>query len=772
MPVKRGLAGLALLLLCLPLALAQSSNPPPEGIDSGNYNYQGSFEFGYRFVDTAGNSSVYNTFVNQQQGPRLLEQTLSLRSRNHAGSFFDTLFWSSFGWGGDPENASRLRLSKNQWYNFNATFRRDQNFWDYNLLASPLNPPNSFVAGARTPHPFETRRRWYDYNLTLLPQSKVRVRLGYSRNVHEGPSFSSFHEGTDTLLFQPWRNTFDGYQMGVDVRLLPRTNISYDQFLQYYKGDTAWADQNLNFQLSNGTPVDAGLIYNPAANQPCSNAPTPVFNTSTTPPTLRAACNGYLGYSRFAPVRTSYPVEQLTLQSSYFRRLNVSGRFSYSSSEAGVNGFNESFDGLATRTNLRQFATTGLSRAKRVVANLDFGVTLHLTDKLRVADSFRFSNSRIPGGWNLLTASSFGANLLSTPNQFDPATCPPPFTAATCPQHTSSSPADVVNDQLHTFLKQEQKLNTIELEYELARRLSGHLGYRYERRSIVHGFSDVADLTVFPTLANRGSCAGQPLVNGVCTVTTSDSEDNRIEVNGHSFLAGISARPVDALRLSFDTELLSADDTPTRITPRHLQRYKARGTFQPRPWFSLAGTVNLLESRNNVADVFHREHNRNYGFNLILTPRDRLSWEFGYNYNDVFSTTNICYVFGSTPPAGSTLCGAAPFIAGVSTYDNRVHFGSTSIMFKPVKRVTTNLGYNLMSTGGSTLILNPNQGTLGPLAINYHKPFAAVGIDLAKGWRFNTTWGYYGYNEKSSPGPVAARDFHSNQATLSLRYSF
>jgi hypothetical protein len=93
-------------------------------------------------------------------------------------------------------------------------------------------------------------------------------------------------------------------------------------------------------------------------------------------------------------------------------------------------------------------------------------------------------------------------------------------------------------------------------------------------------------------------------------------------------------------------------------------------------------------------------------------------------------------------------------------------------MFKPVKRVTTNLGYNLMSTGGSTLILNPNQGTLGPLAINYHKPFAAVGIDLAKGWRFNTTWGYYGYNEKSSPGPVAARDFHSNQATLSLRYSF
>src|SRR5579864_4756570 len=117
-------------MLWAPMAVGQNSGTSSEGVDNGNYNYQGSLEFGYRFVDTKANESTYDTFVNQQQGPRVFDQTLSVRSLNHQGILFDNLFVSSFGWGGDPENASRLRISKNKWYNFNLTFRRDQNNWD------------------------------------------------------------------------------------------------------------------------------------------------------------------------------------------------------------------------------------------------------------------------------------------------------------------------------------------------------------------------------------------------------------------------------------------------------------------------------------------------------------------------------------------------------------------------------------------------------------------------------------------------------------------
>src|SRR5207245_886263 len=108
------------------------------------------------------------------------------------------------------------------------------------------------------------------YNLTLLPQSAVSLRLGFSRNNMEGPAFSSVHQGTDAMVFQNTRSLVDAYQFGMDFKVLPRTNISYDQFLQYYKGDSSWNDQSFIFQLAGGTAVDPGISYNTAASQPCA----------------------------------------------------------------------------------------------------------------------------------------------------------------------------------------------------------------------------------------------------------------------------------------------------------------------------------------------------------------------------------------------------------------------------------------------------------------------------------------------------------------------
>ena len=65
------------------------------------------------------------------------------------------------------------------------------------------------------------------------------------------------------------KDTVNAYRLGVDFRLLPRTNISYDEILTYYKGDTGQTDNNQNFSLANGTPVDLGVSFNSAANQPC-----------------------------------------------------------------------------------------------------------------------------------------------------------------------------------------------------------------------------------------------------------------------------------------------------------------------------------------------------------------------------------------------------------------------------------------------------------------------------------------------------------------------
>ena len=104
-----------------------------------------------------------------------------------------------------PNYVSRLRIEKNKWYEFSLVFRRDKYFWDYNLLANPLNPvpiapagaPSTFAitnpsfASTNSPHSLDLVHRMQDYDLTLLPQSRVRFRLGYSRHVEEGPSLTT-----------------------------------------------------------------------------------------------------------------------------------------------------------------------------------------------------------------------------------------------------------------------------------------------------------------------------------------------------------------------------------------------------------------------------------------------------------------------------------------------------------------------------------------------------------------------------------------------------
>ena len=328
---RNGIRSIGLLVLLVlfgsaPISRAQDNDQDNPGVKSGDYNVKESVEAGYRQDWLTGNTNTYQTFEGLNTGIRLLSYDLSMKSVNHKGILFDSLTFSNFGYGGDPVNVSRLRMQKDRVYEFSVVFRRDKDFWDYYLMANPLIPsplttasplssnPASFPAFAvnSSPHSLYLVRRMQDYDLTLFPQSRLRFRLGYSRNVNEGPSYSTFAGTTNFELQQNTRVTTNAYRLGVDFRILPRTTISYDQFLEYSKLDTSDTLASTPWLVSSATfpgtvPVDLGMVwyYQPlTSGTPCgANVLASPFPNATAAGLgyANASCKEALSYVRTAP---------------------------------------------------------------------------------------------------------------------------------------------------------------------------------------------------------------------------------------------------------------------------------------------------------------------------------------------------------------------------------------------------------------------------------------------------------------------------------------
>lgn len=807
------------ILASSPLSHAQNVSGETKGIDSGGYNIQQSIEAGYRGNWVNGNTDTYDTFVNLGSGLRLFDYTVDMRSLDHNGFLFDDLRMSNFGYGGDPNDVTRLRIDKNKWYDFRLLFRRDKNFWDYNLLANPLNPSTSVpaIGIATSPHSLDLVRRMQDYNLTLLPQSRVRLRLGFSHDRDQGPGFFTTDGGTIADFNQTYSNTTNAYRIGTDFRLLPKTTISFDQFLSYYKQDNVVTDnpQNSGYQLANGTPVDPGIIWStngPVEVLPCA---APIV---TTPNIFNPNCNGYLSYSQAARPRNFMPTERLRFQSNYFKNFETSGSFGYSTASNSVPDFNEIVNDYVSRNGSRGSTAGGPADAKRVSVNADWSGVYSLTNKFRILDSFRFDNWRTPGLWDTAETNIFGQmqpglvglaqpQALFTSGTFFSLPCHFPYTAATCPSHSAGSSADIVNGPTSTFLGQNIRSDTIQLQYDFTSRLTGHIGYEYTNRTIADFSATFYTAeTYFPgdggTAANdyfaaRGDCATpsnctetvDPTTGQLISLTFSgpaagnDTSRNLTGIHENTLLAGLTARPMDTLRITADFQFGSNNYSFTRISPRQVQSYKIHANYKPRAWINFDGAFDIHENRDNVATVNDLEHGRTYSFVANLIPNSKWFFDLGYTYTNIYTQAQICYYQNAFGPPPVTQCPASlgytpPAVPGLGSYSSKQHFVYSDVMWKPAKRVTTGVGYTGTFVGGNTLAIDPLQ-VPGTLAFNYQKPYVRATFDLYKGLTYRMTWNYYGYNGKglasnAIPGLAAipTQDFNGSTTEFAFRYSF
>ena len=773
--LKLGIAGFALLLASTLLAQnppasstssAQPTAAPDEGKDIGGFHVTQSIELGGRISDVNGSQAMYDTLVNYQTGARILEQELTMQSLDHH-DVFDTLTLSSFGWGGDPEQAARLRVAKYGWYNFSYSYQHMQNYFDYDLLANPLNPAagaNPFIPILTSPHSYYNRQNLYNYDLVILPMHRLSFRVDYNRNRISGPSFSSVHQGTESLNNENWDSTLNGVRFGADFRINKKTTLSYTQSLQYYDGGQTYSLSPFNsWPLVNGQSVTFGLPWFNSGS-PCS---TPQTNGIANP-----VCNGYFNYGLFQHVNTSIPTEQLNLKSSSLNWLDFNGQYQYSHASSSTPLY-ESFFGLTSRTNNLGYTTPGSSSNSRWnSSSADVSGTIRINENTRLVETFRFRNFSVAGTFfdqefAFFNAASLGAGSLLNPI----ATFPP-----TILTHSSSSAADITNEVNVNMIGQTTYQNDLQLQYDVTPHFGVRAGFVWNQLTIQPGNSYSAALgdIYYPNTPNRGNCVGAPLnPDGSCTFVgvIAPFGNPTTTINRYSAVFGGWYRNPKGLHANFNAQFGSADNWIYRTDPTSFFNFNGNVSYAPRPWLMLGGNFIFQQGKNNAADINYNQHNYAVMANATITPNKYWGLDLAYNFDAIQQNIILCFEGAVVPPGSIPCIGDTSLMQTYALYQTHTQYGYFALTLTPIQRVTVRLGYNIVDNQGNTTSFNTLL-PLGPLQSTYQTPLAAVDVLVHKNVTFKAGWNYYQYAEDSFVGPTAPRYFHANNTTLALRYAF
>ncbi len=191
---------------CQP-TVAPSIDPPGprKGREVAEYNVTGTVETGLRQTSVGGNESRFRSDVNFGNGVRLLGGSFTAHSKDGHGKYFDEVVLNTQGFG-DPYRFANFRIQKNKWYRYDG-------FWRANEYLNP-GLPGGLLAG----HFLNTARNWQDHDFTLLPQARVKVFGGFSRNTQTGPGLQSIQlfdsRGDEFPLFANIDRRQTDYRLG------------------------------------------------------------------------------------------------------------------------------------------------------------------------------------------------------------------------------------------------------------------------------------------------------------------------------------------------------------------------------------------------------------------------------------------------------------------------------------------------------------------------------------------------------------------------------
>ena len=825
----------AILGLTAGTAVAQvpifvSNQPAPEG-----YTLHESIDLGGHVANIDGSGAMYDTLVNQQSGPRMLGETFELRALPQTkNTLVDYLKARTSGLGGDPYDFAKLDFSKGKLYDFSGLFRRDRQYFDYNLLGNPNLPPGQSIPigptaaptgsyawpqVAESPFMANTVRRMTDTNLTLLPLSKVTFRVGYSQDVFQGPSLSpsgyQVANSYDVLLQEYLRNSTDDWTGSVEWKPVSRTRLTYEEQVTHYKGDSyfSMAPQYFNLQEANGSRVAVLQSYDNPINAPVDitcNAgvgPDKVYPAQTPNrlPVVDPACNVITSYSRSQPTREIFPTEIFRLQSSSIKNVTMNGNVRYTNANTSLPNYYDDFQGLAAKT--RELTYAGDASAKRQAIASDYGVTWQALKKFSLSEQIDYSDVHQPGVADMTSLTTVAAATPSiNSTALTTTVINTPINPATGKATSTFEGSPSVATPLFDFFGQKFITNNLTAAYDLTDRTMFTLTYHYQQHNIVEGAANTT-----------GSLSG--------------ISNFAIYEDGGTF--GVNVQPADHWNINGSAELLYADNVLTPVAPRQLQHYRIHTTYRPQTWATFSGAYNDLERHNNTNNtgtvsvdgpLQHVDHSRIASLNADLMPNEHYGFDIGYAYSDVYTATNICFLgqaASATIPGAATPTGVAcpsptprtgsgaPYTFGPARdfMSAPTQYASVALALSPVEKFHANIGYRISSVNGSRFFNDPRDVN-GSLISAYQSPFVNLSYAMRKNLIWKGEYNYFGYGEGgpsgaeycnpssklptlSAPAPVvpcstlpntamsgpaygftAPRNFHANNLTAGVHYEF
>lgn len=800
-----GICGLALATLTpgaisaqvggVPIAAPETHVSAPDG-----YSIHHSIDLGGHYSNVDGSAAMYDTLVNEHSGPRVLGETIELHALpGKKTPWMDDLKGFTSGFGGDSNNLVRMDFSKKKQYEFSGLFRRDRQYFDYDLMGNP-NIPSSYsisnMAGgvatpkvswghvSHSPEMFNTVRHMLDTKVTLKPQSVFTGYAGYAQNIFQGPTLSpAYNVGKYNALLQQFqRNSTDEFNFGVDWKPSGQTKVSFEEVITHYKNDSYFTlDPNgFKVQEADGTPVYLGSWnsltpygYGSAASSACdtsamgtayTNANNYTLITSSgipgSLPVINAACSAVSSYLRTQPTRVITPTEILRVQSSAIKNIVMNGDFRYTLSNMNMPHYYESIQGLdyASTTNslgaVRSIVYSGGSASgHRSVVSADYGIIWQPTHRFSLADAVNFSNTQQPGSSYIPVAVS-----LSTPSL---ATGTINYAGTLTSSNIVTLPHGINGTLTPDFFGQRIVTNNATASWDATNWSRYSLTYRFSTKYL-----------------DRGTTHGSNMAAGSLT----DPVSGALSFNENGGIFNAAIRPRNNLDLNGTVEAFYDDNVLTALSPRQTRHYRVHAKYHPLPWAIIVGSYNDLERHNNTSNnvasataypnygqLKHEDHSRTASLSASINPKESYGFDVYYAYSDVYTSTNTCYTSGAAAATASTVAitgtatltsSGAPSLCNATTplwkaadfSDAPTHYGSASMTVSPVKDVHSNFGYQISHVAGSQFYSTPQQVN-GSLDSDYQTPFLNVAWQVHPGLIWKAEYKLFRYNEFGASGP-------------------